>query len=624
MKNIFSIAKTEGFTLDSKATIYQAMECMLKNSSGTTVLLEDNKPIGIVTESLLIKTIALKRNINMAVKDIAKTALVTIHKNAPIESAFDLIISNNIRRLIVVDDLQAFSGVILQEDLFNFLEEDVYKVDLRVRDLLSLDSAIVTTSNESTIQEVSLLMYTKHISSIIIQDHLYNVLGIVTRRDILSVEQNNIDVYQSVKSIISSSIVTLNENSRVIDVIEKMKACGIRRVLVEDSNHKIRGILTHRDIFHHIKGNVSRTLKIKLRHAKEIMDLLPEAIIEVFELNSIQKIHWMNQQAKRIFGEKFIEQSPQKLMGKSVWDEVDCKINKYGSIEKLLVSFDQKSFEFSGTISHNINSTYIKLVIQDITQHETVKQKLQKEIDQESRLRRENEYLMMQQSRMASMGEMVGHIAHQWRQPLAQLGGIFMNLESAYSFGEFNQSYLEKKVKQGNEMITYMSETIDDFRLFFLPQGQEQSFDLVFYLKHAINIVLASLNYHHIELIIDGSEGDFFARGSPNEFSQAILNILNNSRDALSKREGIRRKIHIIFMQNKGYISVLFCDNGGGISEDIFPNIFEPFISGNLENGGSGAGLYITRLIIEQKMGGKIEAYNREDGACFKILFSES
>jgi signal transduction histidine kinase/CBS domain-containing protein len=620
MRTLLSIAKTKGFVLDSNATIYETMECMLTNGSGTTVLLENNKPIGIVTESLLIKTIALKRDITLPVRSVAKTALITIHKNAPVESAFDLIVSNNIRRLIMVDDAQEFCGVILQENLFNFLEEDVYKVDLKVKDLLSLDSKVVTASDSSSIQEASLLMYTKHIGSVIVRDRYDRAIGIITERDILSAEQKSIDVCENVQKLMSTPVLCVYETDAVIDVIEKMKRNNIRRVLVQNRENKMRTVLTNRDIFHHIKGNVAHMLEIKLRHAKEIMNLLPQAIIEIFDLNSTQKIHWMNQQGKLFFGIEFLEKSPEKLMGKEVWNSIYSQISKNGLIDKVLVSFNKKSFEFSGTISHNINNAYIKLIIQDITQHETIKQKLQNEIDQESQLRRENEYLMMQQSRMASMGEMVGHIAHQWRQPLAQLGGIFMNLESAYLFGDFNQGYLEKKVKQGNEMITYMSETIDDFRLFFSPQQSRQSFDLVFYLKHAINIVLASLNYHHIEVAIDGNEGDFFAVGSPNEFSQSILNILNNSRDALSKQQGIKRKIHIIFTQKSNSIMIRFCDNGGGIKDNILPNIFEPFVSGNLENGGSGAGLYITRLVIEQKMGGKIEAYNRVDGACFKIL----
>jgi len=620
MSLLLSIAHTKGFTLDIHATIAQAIECMLKNATGTVVLVDKKKPKAIVTESLLIEKIAKGIILSSAIINLAQKKLISIHKDAPVESAFDIIVTNNIRRLVMIDNDGDFCGVILQEDLFNFLEEDVYTIDLKVKDLLSNTLPIITISDSSTIQEASLLMHRKHIGSVIIHNSNNQAVGIVTEKDILSVGYKAIDIHQNIQLFMSSPVLSVHEEDAVLDVIDIMKKHNIRRVLVKNQHNETYGLLSNKNIFHHIKGNVARILEIKLRHAKEIMNLLPEAIIEIFDFHSTQQIHWMNNQAKKLFGEQFLNRSPQELMGEASWKKLYHKLHETSSIQKVLIGIQEKSFEFSGSVSKNINNTYIKLIIQDITKHENIKQQLQKEIKEESKLRRENEYLMMQQSRMASMGEMVGHIAHQWRQPLAQLGGIFMNLESAYSFGEFNKTYLEEKVKQGNQMITYMSETIDDFRLFFSHEQKKESFDLVFYLKYAINIVSASLNYHNIEVIVKGEEKIFFALGTPNEFAQAILNLLNNARDALSKQEDSKRRINIIIRQKKKKVNILFCDNGGGIPYDILPNIFEPFVTGNLESGGSGAGLYITRLIIEQKMGGTIKAYNTTHGACFKIL----
>ena len=620
MSLLLSIAHTKGFSLEIHATVAQAIECMLKNATGTVVLIYKQKPKAIVTESLLIEKIAKGIVLGSAILKLAQKELISIHKDAPVESAFDLIVTHNIRRLIMVDDDGDFCGVILQEDLFNFLEEDVYKIDLKVKDLLSNTLPIVTVSDSSTIQEASLLMHRKHIGSVIVRNSTHQAVGIVTEKDILSVGYKAIDIHQNIQILMSSPVLSVQEEDAILDVIELMKRHNIRRVLVKNHDNKISGLLSNKNIFHHIKGNVARMLEIKLRHAKEIMNLLPEAIIEIFDVQSTQKIHWMNHQAKKLFGEQFLNHSVQELMGEASWKKLYRKLHETGSIQKVSIGIQEKSFEFSGSVSKNINNTYIKLIIQDITKHETIKQQLQQEIKEESKLRRENEYLMMQQSRMASMGEMIGHIAHQWRQPLAQLGGIFMNLESAYSFGELDKAYLEEKVQQGNQMITYMSETIDDFRLFFSPEQKKESFDLVLYLKHALNIVLASLNYHHIEVIVEGEDERFFSLGSPNEFAQAVLNLLNNARDALSKQEESRRRIHILFKHEAKKVRILFCDNGGGIPHDILPNIFEPFVTGNLESGGSGAGLYITRLIIEQKMGGAINAYNTKYGACFKIL----
>ena len=619
MSILLSIAHNKGFTLDASSSVSEAMESMVKNGSGTTVLLEGKKAVGIVTESLLIEKFSQGIDFTLPIMTLAITSLITIHENCPIESAFDLIVNNNVRRLIMLDDEGCFCGIVLQEDLFDFLEEDVYKIDLKVKDLLSDNIEVMTILATKTIQDASLLMHNRNIGSVIICDENGNDIGIITEKDILTAGHRRIDIQQSVQSLMSSPVLSVRDEDAVIDVLTLMKKNRIRRILIKDQNRKICGLLSNRDIFHHIKGNVARMLEIKLRHAKEIMNLLPESIIEILDLSSIQSIYWMNKQAKTVFGEQLLDESPCHLMGKGAWKRLYSTLNEEGSIHGVLVVIDKKSFEFFGTISQNINNRYIKLIAQDITEHEKIKQKLQDEVNEESRLRRENEYLMMQQSRMASMGEMVGHIAHQWRQPLAQLGGVFMNLESAYSFGEFNKSYLDEKVQQGNDMITYMSETIDDFRLFFSSEKEKESFDLVVYVQRAVNIVLASLNYHHIEVNIEGEEGEYFTYGYPNEFAQSILNLLNNARDALSQQEEMERKIHILFTQKENHVFILFCDNGGGISLDILPIVFEPYITKKYESGGSGAGLYITRLIIEQRMGGKIEAYNSNKGACFQI-----
>ncbi len=621
MNRLSSIARRDGFTLSTDTSIFEAMESMLKNATGTVVLLHEKKPVGIVTESLLIEQIAKGMSLNLTIETLAKKELITINKEDSVAAAFDLLVTNNIRRLIMVDKNRDFYGVILQEDLFDLLEEDVYKIDLKVKDLLSTFSVnIIAISDQSSIQDASLLMYQKNISSVIINNAHEEAIGIVTEKDILTVGYKSIDIHQNIKLLMSSPVLSVDEEDTVFSMIEMMKGHNIRRILVKNRKNQTVGLLSNKDIFHYIKGNVSRILEIKLRHAKEIMNILPQAIIEIFDHDAKQTIHWMNHQAKQLFTDKFLNRSPEELMGEFAWKKLYESLHKKGIVQKVVILIHQKSFEFSGTISKDSNNNYIKLIAQDITKHETIKQQLQEEIAQESKLRQENEYLMMQQSRMASMGEMVGHIAHQWRQPLAQLGGIFMNLQSSYLFGELDKNYLEEKIEQGNSLITYMSETIDDFHLFFSPQQTQKTFDLVLYLKQAVSIVKASLNYHHIEVVIEGEENEFFSLGLPNEFAQSILNLLNNARDSLSKTNEVKKEIRILFKKEETQIMILFCDNGEGISKHILPHIFEPFVTGKSENEGWGAGLYITRLIIEQKMGGTIEAYNLEKGACFKIL----
>ncbi len=620
MNSLSAIAHREGFSLPHTATLSEAMACMLQNRNGSVVLLENNRPTGVLTEGMILDLLEAEVDFAHEVLPFSRQPVITANHNRPVESAFDLVVTHNIRRLVLVNDRGHYAGMVLQDDLFAFLEEVVYKVDLKVADILSGKMPqVVLLSAQKTLHDALHLMRHLRIGSVIIADE-DDVKGIITEKDILVAGYQHKDLQQSVTVLMSSPVLSAGMDDAITTVIAQMKEHGVRRVLVYDREDKMHTVLTNRDIFKHIKGNVARMLEIKLRHAKEIMDLLPHAIIEIYDAPNQQVIHWINRKASELFGDVILEHSPEELFG-AAWHGLYVSLRAAGMIESFSVAMHGRIFEFSGTVSKNINSRYIKLIAKDVTEHETIKQQLRDEVAEESKLRREQEYLMMQQSRLASMGEMISYIAHQWRQPLAQLGGIFMNLESAYTFGELDEAYLKKNIGHGNGIIKYMSRTIDDFRLFFMPSEEKQSFDVVSALQQAINIVSASLDYHHIEVVADTQKGKYFAEGSVNEFAQVILNLLNNAKDALAQSKHSQRVIRISIHREENMIVLLFCDNGGGIRPDILPNIFNSHVSTKYESGGTGIGLYMSQLIIEQKMKGIIEAYNNEDGACFILKF---
>ncbi len=620
MSLLASVVHKEGFSLESTVSIEQVIASMLDNKNGSVVLLKDEYPIGIVTEGLILAILENDTDLTQPVISLAKTPVITVYENHPIESAFDLIVTNNIRRLVLVDDEGKYGGMVLQEDLFNFLEEDVYKVDLKVVDLLAHDASVICVERDKTLQDVLKIMRQSRVGSLIVVDDVNQAVGIVTEKDILGAGYHGINLTQKVETLMSSPILTVKTEDPVTEVIDIMRRTNIRRVLVKELDGNMRALLTNRDIFKHIKGNVARMLEIKLRHAKEIMDLIPEAIIEIFDAPNHQVIHWINRKAREYFGDGLLEQSPQVLLG-NTWESLYLELEKEWQIENFSAIVGGRNFEFSGTLSKNINSRYIKLIAKDVTEHEMMKQQLKEEIRDEIQLRQEQEYLMMQQSRLASMGEMIGHIAHQWRQPLAQLGGIFMNLESAQAFGELNKAYLKEKMTHGNEMIKYMSQTIDDFRLFFTPNDKAERFDVVLAVHQAVNIVSAGLNYHHIDVKIDAKAEKFFAQKFASEFAQVLLNLLNNAKDALAQCDNSQRYIHITLSQDKGENILIFCDNGGGIDPVTLPELFKPYVSTKRDKDGTGIGLYMSQLIMEQKMNGSIDAKNDKKGACFTLRF---
>ena len=313
----------------------------------------------------------------------------------------------------------------------------------------------------------------------------------------------------------------------------------------------------------------------------------------------------------------------------------DLGMNIYEYATQLLISVDEHSpitFAIKLFSEHNIR----RIVLVDKEQQFTgvvlqerlfdhlgdniYKIELQEEVDKQIEKRLENEYLLMQQSKLATMGEMIGHIAHQWRQPLSRLGGVFMNLDSAYAFGELDEKYFKERIKDGNELIKYMSNTIEDFRNFFIPNREKEVFKLEKYVQSAINIIRAALIYHHIKLEIITPKEPIFIYGYPSEFSQVILNLLDNAKDILIERETISPLITIESQIKGENIIILVKDNAGGINNEIIDKLFDIYFSTKIKRGGSGLGLYISKLIIEKKGMGKLRVKNGKNGAIFSIL----
>lgn len=233
----------------------------------------------------------------------------------------------------------------------------------------------------------------------------------------------------------------------------------------------------------------------------------------------------------------------------------------------------------------------------------------------EEKAKQEN--ILIQKSKMAAMGEMIGNIAHQWRQPLSQVSGLFFDLESAYDFGELDKKYLSKRVDEANDLLEYMSKTIDDFRNFFNPNSKKEEFLISDAVEKALKIVNSTLKYHNIFIEIDCND-NYRINGYKNEYSQAIVNIISNAKDILIERVIQEPKIKIYINQENNTPVLCIEDNAGGIDETIKDKIFDPYFT-TKRNYGTGIGLYMTKLIIEEKMNGSISVVNSNSGAVFII-----
>jgi len=215
------------------------------------------------------------------------------------------------------------------------------------------------------------------------------------------------------------------------------------------------------------------------------------------------------------------------------------------------------------------------------------------------------------------MGEMIGNIAHQWRQPVNALALLLANLKDAHAFGELTEEYLLAQVERGNRLIQNMSGTIDDFRNFFRPNREPQAFRLGSAVQHALSIVESAFAHHHIEIDITVRR-DATLMGFASEYSQVLLNLLSNAKQAIESRGIVPGRVHIEVDGDAHSAQLVVEDNGGGIAAEVLPKVFDPYFTTRAE--GTGIGLYMSKMIIESGMKGRIQVANTASGARFVVV----
>ncbi len=240
--------------------------------------------------------------------------------------------------------------------------------------------------------------------------------------------------------------------------------------------------------------------------------------------------------------------------------------------------------------------------------------------------RSRQERLMMQQSKLAAMGEMVGAIAHQWRQPLSTVGVIIQNLKMAHKLKKLDAHMLENSAKDAMGQIKFMSNTIDDFRNFFKPSKEKENFSVLEAVEHTISLVRAQLENNIISVHLQVGEGTpLRVSGYPNEFKQVLVNIINNARSAIEekrKKGNLKTDTGDIFIditRAGKNITITIANNGDKIPKKVMARIFEPYFTTRKDGKGTGIGLYMSKTIVEDQMDGHIFAENTKDGARFTL-----
>lgn len=231
---------------------------------------------------------------------------------------------------------------------------------------------------------------------------------------------------------------------------------------------------------------------------------------------------------------------------------------------------------------------------------------------------REKERFLILQSRQAAMGEMVNNIAHQWRQPLNSVNLTVQELMYCYDHGSFSRELLKENVTKCMELVKHMSQTIEDFRGFFRPDREAKPFSVDEVIRRMLVLISDSLKARNIQVNVE-SEAGLTITGLPNEFSQVLLNILNNARDALAEHNIAVPRIDIRAFRKEGRTVITISDNAGGIPDSIIDKVFDSYFTTKDDESGTGIGLYISKTIIEERMKGTLTVSNTAEGAEFRI-----
>ena len=361
-------------------------------------------------------------------------------------------------------------------------------------------------------------------------------------------------------------------------------------------------------------------------------ELLRQNKLDYVLLNNIQSAIFWKANDGKILGCNdllchILEREKIDIIGKHVRDvmplicdqiqDVPLDCNNSAEIEMKVPYKDKQTFAVRRTYytDENNQETGVVTILTDVTE--------KKRIDTE---RKRHEQFVIQRSKQSEVGEMIASIAHQWKTPLVEISAIPQELIYKRRKKALDEEDTQKFVDDIMTQVKYMSNTIEDFRQFIKPSSIQTAFDVRQAIDTLLTVVNHNVKYNYITIhIIQKPHEQLLAFGYPNEFKQCVLNIINNAKDSIVKRRTTQTTEGIIAIEldsDDESIFLTISDDGCGIEKSQLESIFDPFMS--TKANGDGFGLYMARLIIEDKMGGKIIAKQREKGAMICITIKKA
>ncbi len=356
-------------SIQGKASLQDLVDLMNVNRKGVVVVLDDTRPAGILTERDIVEILHKGVSLEETIHKYAKISLVVTVGTRTVGYALNLTLENNIRRVIVVDDSNNFLGIVTQQDLLKYLEEDFYRLTIKVKHILKKERNLLSVSSDTSLHDVLKIMFINKISAVpVLEDG--KAVGIISEKDILKFAGSHGGLDGRVTEYMSRPVDTAGLDSLLVEVVEVMNYKNIRRIVVIDDTGSAINMVTIRDVIENLEGDYSKFMERKLRGAKEILNLLPEMLIEVTDTGREQLIIWVNDKVLSTFGREILDKPVTGLLPPETWNNIHSTLSTLGKIEHIKLKIKDRIYELSGCFISTFGKMEqgrFQLIMRDIT-----------------------------------------------------------------------------------------------------------------------------------------------------------------------------------------------------------------------------------------------------------------
>ncbi len=378
-----AICDNGSYLITPEATLKEAIGLMRGNGKGAVVIAEGSAIRGILTERDVVSLASSGVELDERILGHITPSVVRVQANRSLLHALIIMTEHDIRRLVVTDEKGGFLGLVTQQDLLKHIEDDAYRSNLKIRHIQERVKRVIHMAPHESTRQALKLMTENSISAVPVFDR-NKAVGIISERDVLNLMAKSSDLGRPVRDYMASPVVSVDTDFLVLDVVKLMNTRNIRRVLITDKAGVCLGIVTQKDILKNFENDYKSLLARKLKHTKDVLNLLPEMILEILDDKDSQLIVWANRRCLDFFGQEMTDTAIEELLPKSDWLPLYVQIMDKGRIERVKIPHKNHTLEVSGFYLRSEGGSErgrIKLILRDITESEEQKKSIKNELD---------------------------------------------------------------------------------------------------------------------------------------------------------------------------------------------------------------------------------------------------